>query len=289
MSNNQRMKKSIVVGDIGSTKSSWWVSGIEPKEINLSGFNPMVHTLEGGINMLKSLSTELDGLTPAVIWYYGAGVIDIQAEQIIKTLLHHEFPESTLYVNSDLLGAAMATCGKEAGTVAILGTGSHAAVFDGHRIIRQANALGYILGDEGGGCDIGKSLLQAYFYNEMPESVRVEMKKNVPDGRAALMKQLYSSPSPNQYLATFAQVAVLMQEDSWIRELVSSRFKLFFKNQLFPLRPIEPVHILGSIGCIFADLIEKELRAYALKAGTFLKDPSYRLFTMHLDHGIEKE
>lgn len=283
------MSEIILVGDIGSTKSTWWISGNEPKEINLSGFNPLVHKPENGINMINSLSHELGNISPYAIFYYGAGVIDDHAEQVVKTLLFHQFPDSKIFVNSDLKGAAIATCGKAAGTVAILGTGSHAAVFDGHNIIRQANSLGYILGDEGGGSDIGKSLLQAYFYNEMPESVRPEMKKYLPEGRPGLLNQLYSSSAPNQYLATFAQVAVLMKENSWIKDLVRSRFKLFVKNHLLPLTPIEPVHILGSIGCIFADLIEQELTEHVLKAGIFLKDPSYRLFTMHIEHGIEKE
>jgi glucosamine kinase len=282
------MSETIVVGDIGSTKSSWRVSGTGSKEIRLSGFNPLVHPQEVGTIMLSSLSKEIQGISPDLIWYYGAGVVDDQVAQTIKNLLHQTFPLSKVNVNSDLVGAAIATCEKETGTVVILGTGSHAAVFDGKRIIRQANALGYILGDEAGGCDIGKSLLQAYFYDEMPEPVRAEMVRFLPDGRSGLLKQLYSSPTPNQYLATFAQVATDMKDNLWIRDLVKVRFRLFLKNHLLPLKPIEPVHFLGSIGCIFADLIENELAHNALKAGIFLKDPSYRLFTMHENHEIEE-
>ncbi len=282
------MSETIVVGDIGSTKSSWWVSGDASKEIRLSGFNPLVHPTETGTKVITTLSDELKGISPDRIWYYGAGVVDDHIALKVEKLLHTTFPKSRIYVNSDLVGAAIATCGKVAGTVAILGTGSHAAVFDGKQIIRQASALGYILGDEGGGCDIGKSLLQFYFYDEMPEAVRTEMTRLVPDGRSGLLKQLYSTSTPNQYLATFAKVAVDMKDNSWIRDLVGSRFRLFMRNHLLPLKPVEPVHFLGSIGCIFADLIENELAHYALKTGVFLKDPSYRLFTMHEKHEIEE-
>ncbi|MEP6793971.1 MAG: hypothetical protein ABJB16_06575 [Saprospiraceae bacterium] len=282
------MNEIIVVGDIGSTKSSWWATRDKSEEIRLGGFNPLVHPPEVGTIMLTSLSKEIQGISPDIIWYYGAGIVDDQVAQAIKNLLHQIFPVSKVNVNSDLVGAAIGTCGKEAGTVAILGTGSHAAVFDGKRIIRQANALGYILGDEGGGCDIGKSLLQSYFYNEMPGPVRTEMARFLPDGRSGLLKQLYSSSTPNQYLATFAQVATDLKDNSWIRDLVKARLRLFLKNHLLPLKPMEPVHFLGSIGCIFADLIENELADNALKAGIFLKDPSYRLFTMHENHEIEE-
>ncbi|MBK9981446.1 MAG: hypothetical protein IPP15_03300 [Saprospiraceae bacterium] len=282
------MNEIIVVGDIGSTKSSWWVSGNDSKEIRLDGYNPLVHPLLVGTTMLSSLLKELQGISPDIIWYYGAGVVDDQIVQIVKNLVLQSFPSCKVNVNSDLTGAAKATCGKVAGTVAILGTGSHAAVFDGKQIIRQANALGYILGDEGGGCDIGKSLLQAYFYDEMPFAVKAEMTKYLPGGRSELVKQLYSSSTPNQFLATFAQVAADMKDDPWIGELVKSRFRLFLNKHLLPLKPLGPVHFLGSIGCIFADLIENELAHNALKAGIFLKDPSYRLFTMHENHEIEE-
>lgn len=279
------MKKIILVGDVGSTKSSWWITGTEPREINLPGFNPLVHDPEVGKAMASSLSTELGNTIPDIIWYYGAGVIDSNIELIIKEIFNHQFPGGEINVNSDLIGAAKAVCGYEPGTVVILGTGSHAAVYDGNKIVRQANSLGYILGDEGGGCDIGKALLRAYFYNKMPEPVKLEMMKSLPGERPAVMKQLYSSPAPNQYLATYARVAVKMSDNAWIRDLVRSRFRLFLKNHLLPLEAVEPVHILGSIGCIFADLIETELTNNALKAGVFLKDPSYRLFTMHVEHG----
>ncbi|MEO5906989.1 MAG: hypothetical protein ABIQ11_09695, partial [Saprospiraceae bacterium] len=122
----------------------------------------------------------------------------------------------------------------------------------GNHITRQANTLGYILGDEGGGSDIGKSLVQSYFYNQMPEIIRVEMQKILQQGRAQFLKELYSSPTPNQYLGEIAKVAVGFDSHPWIEELISDRFSLFVKRHLIPLEPIGPVHILGSIGSIFA-------------------------------------
>jgi hypothetical protein len=231
------MNQEILVGDIGSTKSSWWLSGNEPKEINLPGFNPVVHELETGINLVTSLKKELKENFPHSIWYYGAGIIDDPSKQIVKELFKKEFPGSRLIVHSDLVGAAIATCGRDAGTVAILGTGSHAAVFDGQKIIRQANSLGYILGDEGGGSDIGKSLIQSYFYNIMPQSVRLEMDKLLPQGRPGFLNDLFSSPYPNQFLATFAQLAVSMKDDSWIRELVSFKVQVVPQISSYPFSP----------------------------------------------------
>ena len=281
--------KSILVGDIGSTKSSWYLSGEVIRHISLPGYNPLVQSVETGKTMVEKLHEQIKDEIPDTIWYYGAGVVELQAADLVRKLLTESFAKSSVHISTDLEGAARAACGKEPGTVAILGTGSHAAVFDGFHILRHANALGYMLGDEGGGCDIGKSLAQAYFYNQMPELVRVEMKKLISGGRAEFLRELYSSPVPNQYLADLAKVAVGLHDHHWIKELVTERFSLFVKRHLVPLSPLGPVHILGSIGCIFAGLIEKELHHNGLKAGHFIQDPSYRLFEMHLDHDFNEK
>jgi glucosamine kinase len=281
--------KTILVGDIGSTKSSWYLSGPVIRHISLGGFNPLVQSKATGVSMVEALYRETGGILPDSIWYYGAGVVELQAADLVRTLIAKAFPSSHIYISTDLEGSARAACGKEPGTVAILGTGSHAAVFDGYHILRQANALGYLLGDEGGGCDIGKSLVQAYFYNQMPELVRIEMKKLIPGGRADFLRELYMSPTPNQYLAEMAKVAVGLHDHPWIKELISDRFSVFVKTHLVPLSPLGSIHILGSIGSIFGGLIEKELNLNGLKAGLFIQDPSFRLFEMHLEHDFNEK
>ncbi|HUR30882.1 MAG TPA: hypothetical protein VMZ69_05585 [Saprospiraceae bacterium] len=281
--------KTILVGDIGSTKSSWYLSVPVIRHLSLGGFNPLVHSKDTGVKMFESLHREMGGIIPDTIWYYGSGVVELQAADLVRTLLAHAFPASSIYISTDLEGAARAACGKETGTVAILGTGSHAAVFDGYHILRQANSLGYLLGDEGGGCDIGKSLVKAFFYNQMPEVVRGEMKRLIPGGRGEFLRELYMSPTPNQFLAALAKVAVGLHDHPWMKELIRERFSLFVKTHLVPLSPIGAIHILGSIGSIFGGLIEKELNLNGLKAGLFIQDPSFRLFEMHLEHDFNEK
>jgi len=279
------MQESILVGDIGSTKSTWWYQSAGSKEIHLGGYNPMAHTKEAGIQLYTALQTAVADIPLSAVWYYGAGITDQHIASEVRKALHTFFPKCPVHVASDLTGAAVAACGHQPGAVAILGTGSHAAVWDGKKITRQATSLGYILGDEGGGCDIGKKLIQAYFYQEMPPVISVEMDIRLPEGRNGLLNGLHTSATPNQYLAEFARVAVLFQEHPWIRELVASRFKLFVNRHLKPLESGESVHIVGSIGCIFASLIQQELENSGLKAGLFIKDPAKRLFERHLEHG----
>ena len=278
------MKKNILVGDIGSTKSTWWFDDKEAVEIQLPGYNPLMHAAETGIKLFSDVASSL--LTkPTTIFYYGTGVVDAREAEKISMLLSPFFPDASIHIKSDLEGAAIAACGHQPGTVAILGTGSHAAVFDGKQITRQATSLGFILGDEGGGCDIGKMLLQTYFAKEMPEEISLSMFELLPEGRTGLLRELMNSPAPNQFLASFAQVAVDHKEFPWIRQAIRERFALFTRRYLLPLQPVIPVHIVGSIGCIFAGLIKEELEKAGLHSGEFISNPAFRLFERHLQYG----
>ena len=279
------MPSSILVGDIGSTKSTWWLQEETAHEIQLGGYNPVVHSSTVGSNLFTELQRKTSSTRIDAIWYYGAGILDEQVAANVTALLQGVFPDCPIHVASDLVGAAYAACGHAPGTVAILGTGSHAAIWNGHAVTRQATSLGYILGDDGGGCDIGKSLIQAYFYHDMPDVIQAEMADRIPGGRNKLLQELHSSSVPNQYLATFARVAVQFKDHEWIQKLVSSRFKVFVEKHLVPLEADFEVHIIGSIGCIFASLMIDELKQHRLKAGHLIRNPAQRLFERHMEHG----
>ena len=80
------------------------------------------------------------------------------------------------------------------------------------------------------------------------------------------------------------RVAVDFIEDEWIQEMIKSRFSLFIQNHILPLEPDGPIHVVGSIGSIFAGLFQEVLAREGLTAGEFVKDPARKLFEMHLQH-----
>jgi glucosamine kinase len=278
------MTQNILVGDIGSTKSTWWSNSEGNKEFHLTGYNPVTHDDGIGQRLFEQLWHVTEGDTFGHIWYYGAGIVDHQAASKVKFALQKFFPKAHIEIESDLLGAAKAACGKEAGVLIILGTGSHAAVFDGNKIIKQASSLGYLLGDEGGGSDIGKELVRAYFYQQMPEEIRVDMASLVKGDRSDFLQRLYHHQAPNQFLAEFVKVAVQHHANTWIKNLIQERFMIFIHNHVLPLQANGPIHVVGSIGTIFADLFQNVLEKNELQPGTFIKDPAKRLFEMHLQH-----
>ncbi len=276
------MTRHLLIGDIGSTKSTWRSSG-DPAAIPLSGYNPLQHGEIAGRKMLDDLAGALHPANIGELWYYGAGIAGPAQAQHVVALLAAYFPSAVIHVHSDLLGAARAACGRAPGTVAILGTGSHAAVFDGRDITRQAQSLGYILGDEGSGCDLGKALIRAFFYGDMPQRLATDFASRLPGDRGVFLQALASSSAPNQYLASFTRFISAHPQDEWLAAQVRERFALFIRTHLLPLRPPGPVHVVGSVGCIFADLFEAELSRAGLTAGRFIREPAETLFELHQD------
>ncbi|HJW31697.1 MAG TPA: hypothetical protein VJ508_20895 [Saprospiraceae bacterium] len=278
------MAENILVGDIGSTKSTWWTNLEGNSVFSLTGFNPVAHDPQVGVHMFEQLWQVTEGAKFSRIWYYGSGIVNDHVAGMVKESLLKFFPSAQVEVNSDLLGAAIAACAHRPGTIAILGTGSHAAVYDGKTIIRQANSLGYILGDEGGGSDIGKAMVQSYFYQQMPTAISEVMLEKIGPSRSEFLHKLYHAPAPNQFLAEFVSIAKQFEQDPWMIHLIRSRFNLFIINHLLPLHPTGPVQVVGSIGTIFAGLFRQEMSSAGLQTGEFIQDPSHRLFEMHLKY-----
>jgi hypothetical protein len=60
---------------------------------------------------------------------------------------------------------------------------------------------------------------------------------------------------------------------------------MFIRRHILPLEPKGAIHVVGSIGCIFASLISQEMAKHNLTTGEFIKDPARRLFERHHEHG----
>jgi N-acetylglucosamine kinase-like BadF-type ATPase len=127
------------------------------------GFNPYFYSpVRIYTELTKNEFTELIPIHEVRhIYYYGAGCPNESYRSIIRAGLTKVFPKSMIEVQHDLLGAARATCGREAGICGILGNGSNSCLYDGHNITDNVTALAHVLGDEGGGVQLGRLLLQA--------------------------------------------------------------------------------------------------------------------------------
>lgn len=163
----------ILIADSGSTKTEWLLVGKQGIErtFRTSGINPYFLGEEEIRRVLtREVLVELPIERITDVYFYGAGCIGLPGEMLCLQL-HRVIGPDTVEVNSDLIGAARALFGDKAGIVAILGTGSNSGFYDGRDIILQTPSLGFILGDEGSGSDLGKHLLSDAMKGLLPEEL----------------------------------------------------------------------------------------------------------------------
>ncbi len=231
---------STVVADIGGTSSRWGVLGAGNKAVmidGLPGFNPAIGEPDAFVHAVGGRFAA-EGIIVDDLFAYGAGCGTHERARRMAEALLSVWPNARVDVSSDLVGAAHGLLGGDDGLVLILGTGMNAGWYDGTIVHQPMPSIGYILGDEGSGADIGKHLLNAALRGRMPQDL---MERIWPDGisTAEVVEQLYRGSSPQAWLASFAGALAGSLDHPWAEELVASRFKelagllkaFFTKNQ----------------------------------------------------------
>ena len=273
-----------VIGDIGSTSGHWAVINADKQVeyIRTSGYNPYSQDEVVLLRALQVLGPYLNGKTR--LTYYGTGVASEEVASRIEASLTKYLELSEVDTHSDLIGAARACCGTDAGVVAILGTGSNCAFYDGHKLTHLTPSLGYPVGDEGSGWRIGSAMVQGFYYNLMPDDVCQVFSEHLPDDRSDLLAYLRDSPTPNRYLASFATFAAEHLDASWIRQTVKDCIREFVVKHVVIHSNEYEVHCIGGIAHAFRNILEELLNEYSIKCGRIIGDPLPDLVKYHLEH-----
>ena len=278
------------LAESGSTKTDWvCYQGPElGMQFATPGFNPSYLTPE---QLRDELETALAGrpwnvdLIETFTWY-GAGCAGMGPKMAMAQVLMQRFENAGVTVQHDLIAAARATLGREPGLVAILGTGSHCCSFDGHFIEQEAVSLGYMLGDEGGGADLGRRLLRLYFYGQLPAEESSYLSQTLALTRDAAIERLYRRPWPNRWLASLAPHVAARPA---LRELVAApALRSFVDTHLLPLASQNKHSEFAAVGSISAQF-EPELQAALagrLHLAQTLASPLPQLVEYHKQHGF---
>lgn len=277
----------LTIADGGATKADWVIvkDGGEHLLISTTGFNP---TYLSGEKIAAIIKKELVEKLPFEItdqvFYYGTGCKDLGRRQIVIDALQRELPKAAIYVSHDILAAARATCGHEPGIACILGTGSNSVLFDGKNEVDQVTNLGFLLGDEGSGAQIGKLFVQAYFYREMPLDLHPVIEQVCPNGRKDVFDGVYGEGSPATYLASFTQLFAAHQDHAFVREIVKKSFTEFLTRHVCKYKNHEtlPVSFVGSVAYHFQGILKEALHDLGLNPGVFVKKPIENLVNYHL-------
>lgn len=259
----------ILIADSGSTKTDWrLIEGDKKIQVSTQGLNPYFLNSE---NIHAILQQELlpyltiDSNKSIELFFYGAGCSVDSKKEVVKQALSDLFPKSVIEIHSDLLGAARALCGNEAGVAAILGTGSNTCYYDGNAIIENRTSLGYVLGDEGSGAHIGKTFIQAYLNEEMPKGLATRFYQRFQLSTADILDAIYKKPLPNRFLASFSKFIYQNLKEQFVVDMVIYCFEQFFEKHICKYEKHKELkfNCVGSVGFYYSNI----LRGVAIRKG----------------------
>lgn len=274
----------ILLADSGSTKTDWCVAeGGKPlKQLTTRGINPYFQTEEEiEQEITGELLPRLDGLRPDSVHFYGAGCINDKAEAVHRALTH-SLGTDAVEVCTDMLAAARALCGHEAGIACILGTGSNSCFYNGREIEANVSPLGFILGDEGSGACLGKLLVGDLLKGQMPTALKDEFLSKYDLTPTEIIDRVYRRPFPNRFLASLSPFLAGHLQEPCVRRLVTNSFRAFLCRNVkhYDYRRYE-VHFTGSIAFHYQPLLAETAEAEGIRLGQVVKSPLEGLIGFH--------
>ena len=280
------MVNCILIADSGSTKTDWILTTAENNilEVETMGINPVRDSQDAIFDVIKNhLKPQLPKeFLVSRIFFYGAGCTDPYKKNVEEVLANTFYPVNGITVESDLLGAARALCGNKAGIACILGTGSNSCLYDGQGIVCNTSPLGYILGDEGSGAFLGKTLvgnvLKKIFSKKIQDSF-FEKYKLTP---AIIINKVYREPMPNTFLASLAPFLAEYRKEPEIHDMLVWAFQQFFSRNVRAYgHPEMEINCVGSIAFYFKQEIMDAAAKEGFKIGKILQKPAHGIADFH--------
>lgn len=277
----------ILIADSGATKTDWCI-GTKQTDVwikQTQGINPFQQSQEHIHQVLEEELLPLLEEPTAIthIYFYGAGCTPEKAI-IVQEELQSFFPKACINVQSDLLGAARSLCERKKGIACILGTGSNSCFYDGEQIISNVSPLGYILGDEGSGANLGKQLVADCLKHQLPQTICTQFLEYIKLTPAQIIDKVYRQPQANRFLASLTPFLSMHRNEPEIHDLLFSRFSDFFRRNVMQYESYKniEVHFTGSIAWYFQKEVKEAAKALNIRTGKFIKSPIYGLTNYHL-------
>ena len=277
----------ILIADGGSTKTTWCLVDAHASRslFHTEGYNPEFIDTPGIIASLRhNLPATLAPGAITEVYYYGASVVSARQVATVADAMQTVFDQAQVFVGHDLLAAARALLGRQAGFAAILGTGTNSCVYNGADITHNVDSLGYFLGDEGSGAFLGKALLRDYLRGDMPANLAAEFRATYGLERDEILERLYNQSFPNRFIASFAKFAHDHYQEAYCQQLVAEAFDSFFRNIIkkYPNYQTHTFNCVGSVGYNFREALAQAAAAHGMRVGKIIRSPIDDLVSYHL-------
>ena len=279
-----------LIADAGSTKTEWVLldnGGAIRLRTLTTGFNAATGHTDDLLTAIKAESPELYLCAQDIdeIHYYGAGCAGDRCK-LMETILNEIFPSAACQVESDMLGAARALCGRSEGIACILGTGSNSCHSDGEKIIANVSPLGFILGDEGSGAVLGRRLIGMVMKGGFSDTVINRFNDRFPEAtRDEIINRVYRCERPGTYLASFVPFLREQIDNEEVAEFVTDEFRRFFRFNVLAYKRAQslPVSFTGSVAYHFAPQLRSAAHRCGLNIRHIEKAPMDALIAYHRD------
>jgi N-acetylglucosamine kinase-like BadF-type ATPase len=159
----------------------------------------------------------------------------------------------------------------------------NAGFYDGQHLFRPMPSLGWILGDEGSGADIGRALLNDAFYRRMPEVVLHALFGAEGPDLEQVLEEVYRLPFPARAMASRTARLAPLLEQPYVRDLIVSRFHAMAEvvTAFFPAHQRMDVHATGSVAWGFRELLGEVLLDRGMTLMAAERDPLPGLVRFH--------
>jgi N-acetylglucosamine kinase-like BadF-type ATPase len=270
------------------SKAAHWKIALEGKtiaECTMPGINPCLNDEKSILDALNNKSILINNAERIKkIYVFASGVSSVARSNELASILSKFFKFSDISVKDDMYGAAVAACYNRSGIVAVLGSGSNCAYFDG-TIPKQNNfGLGFILGDEGSTNYLGKTLLKRFIQGKLPKELHKAFVKKFNLDRPLILERIYKKPMPEQFFSSFFEFFIEHRSDSAIQDIIDQGFDQFFNIYLLPTikdYPEKEIHFVGNVAGTFEERLLAIANKHGVNITTITKEPIYNLLNYY--------
>lgn len=205
------------------------------------------------------------------VYLYCAGCSTQEKKKVMESSLVAQF-KTPVTVESDLLGAARGLLVHQPGLACILGTGSNSCLYNGSEITRTVAPLGFILGDEGSGAFLGKTLIADMLKGLAPVRLTEAFYEKFMVTPNVLMDDVYTNPMPSRTLSKYSTFLAEHLDDPYVYNMVHAAFMLFFKRNISQYDYHEqPLSCVGSTCMLFKPILLKAASDFGVEISKVIR------------------
>ncbi len=277
-----------IIAESSSTRTEWVITeGCDIVEHAFtSGLNPYFQTRR---EISHSIRLELPEAFFRRRWnhvhFYCAGCSTQEKKKIMESSLVAQF-KTPVTVESDLLGAARGLLVHQPGLACILGTGSNSCLYNGSEIIKTVAPLGFILGDEGSGAYLGKTLIADMLKGLAPRHLTSAFFEKFMVTPNVLMDDVYTNPMPSRTLSKYSVFLSEHLDDPYVYNLVYSAFMLFFDRNISQYEyKAQPLSFVGSTCMLYKPILLKAASDFGVEVSKIIRYSMPGLVEYHSELG----